>query len=172
VVGGGAGEHEVARLDVAVHQADGVRGVEGVGALGEQRQGDAGIHRAGAGEGRVQIDAAHEPHREVEQPVPLVGLVHRDDVRMVDGGREPRLPDEPLPEPLVARQLGREHLECNLAVQSDVPRPVHQPHAAAGDELLHAVTRDLRARVETRLHERPLSGRCGADTPWAELPSA
>ena len=52
------------------------------------------------------LDAAHEAHRDVQEPVPLVGLVHRDDVRMVDGGRQPRLPHEPFPEPLVAGQLG------------------------------------------------------------------
>ena len=77
-----ADEH-VVRLDVAVHEADGVRGVERVGDLAEQVERAPRVERAVADQvdERRPVDQAH---REVQAVVGLAGVVDRDDVRMVE----------------------------------------------------------------------------------------
>src|SRR5580693_8935744 len=69
-------------------------------------------------------------------------------MRVVNGGRRPRLPDEALPEGLVACQRRSQDLERDQAAQALVPRAEHDGHPAPADLLLQPVARDPRARSE------------------------
>ena len=58
---------------------------------------------------------------------------------MVERGSELGLADEPLPEPIVIGDLGREHLERDLALQSHVLGQIDGAHAAATEQALDPV---------------------------------
>src|SRR6266516_3658708 len=73
---------------------------------------------------------------------------------MVDGGRRPRLADEPLPERLVAGDLWRQDLERHPPVQPDVVGAVDDRHAAPADVLGQPVTCYLRASREITSYRR------------------
>ncbi len=64
-------------------------------------------------------------HRDVEPPVGLAGLVHRDDPGMVEQRGQPGLTQELLAELLVGGELGAQQLERDLPVQARVLGQVH-----------------------------------------------
>ena len=98
-----------------------------------------------------QVGAADELHREVEPVVRLAGLVHRDDVRMVERGLEHRLAAEPGGELRVGREVRREHLQRDRALERELRRLVHDAHPAAPEDALDAVAGD---RLTRREHQR------------------
>ena len=57
--------------------------------------------------------------------------MNRDDVRVREAGRHARLADEPLARIRRLREMGREDLDRNVAVELHVAREVDHPHAAA-----------------------------------------
>jgi len=79
-------------------------------------------------------------------------------VRIVHRGRRPRLPDEPLPEPLVHAQGRRQDLQRDHPAQPLVARQEHLGHAAAADLPLQAVSRDPRAHPDPGSEARYVSG--------------
>ena len=85
------GDQHVGRLDVAVHEAAAVRGVERRRDLPDEPHGALGREPALALDELAQVGALHVAHGEVEDAVGLAGLVDGDDVRVVDRGRELRL---------------------------------------------------------------------------------
>ena len=93
-----ARDQDVGRLDVAVHEPGGVRGVERVGDLGDDARGPRGLEAALAPQQPVQVGARHVAHDEVEVAVLLARRVDRDDVRVVDRRGQPRLALEALAE--------------------------------------------------------------------------
>ena len=84
-----------------------MRRVERARDLPEQRQRPLERQRAVAPEQRPEIAALDVAHGQEELAVLLARLVDRDDVRMVERGREPRLVEEALAEALVPGQLGQ-----------------------------------------------------------------
>ena len=82
-------QQHVRGLDVPVHQARRVRRVQRRG----DRRDDRGHLRGGqlalAFQQALHIPAGHVPHRDVQHPRGLPGLVDRDDVRIVDRRRSP-----------------------------------------------------------------------------------
>ncbi len=79
---------------------------------------------------------------EVQAPV-AAGLVDGDDVRVVQGGRGPRLLLQPAHPPRVVREGGGQELERDFAAQLAVFGGVDLGHAARAERREHAVAPDL-----------------------------
>ncbi len=99
-------DQHVGRLDVAVDQPGRVRGVQRRRHRRDDRRGPGGRQRALPLQKIPDAAAGHVAHRDEQHPVGLARLVHRDDVRVVDRGGRPGLPEEPAPEGLVGGQPG------------------------------------------------------------------
>jgi hypothetical protein len=84
-----AGDQHVGRLDVAVHEAARVRGVQGRADLADDPRGTQRLERALGHQQPAQVRALDQPHRDEQDAVLLVGLEDRDDVRVVDRGGRP-----------------------------------------------------------------------------------
>ena len=116
-------------------------------------------------------------HRQVEQPVDLAGVVDRDDVRVLQGGGDPRLAREALAEARGLGEVGRDDLDGGPAPEVEVLGAVDHAHAAAADPLLDPVAGDHRAeaRVIARVRHDALrlwtpSPGCGCCWPVTTAP--
>ena len=101
-----------------------------------------------------QRPAAHVLHRDVRHAAVLEEVEERDDVGVVEPGREPRLAHEALGE----RRVGGpelEALERDLAVERRLPGEIHDGHPAAcehshdlvaPDSLPHGIAASLTPR--------------------------
>jgi hypothetical protein len=74
--------------------------------------------------------------------------MHRDDVRVIDRRRRPRLAQEPLPEPLIAGQRRRQDLQRHPPVQPLITRAEHHRHPTRADLAFQPVPGHLRARAK------------------------
>ena len=106
-------EH-VARLHVAVDETERVRRVEGARDLADEIDCPLAAQWALLPEDLAQVESVDVAHHEVERPVLLAHGDCRDDMRLVERGRDLRLAEEPLTEPRVERELGDQHLERDL----------------------------------------------------------
>ena len=140
-----AGEQDVGRLDVAVHQSDGVGGVERGGDLRDDRGGPLGREPPLAREQPLQVGAADVAHDEVEVAALLARRVDRDDVRVVDRRRHARLALEALAEPGIGGPLRRDQLEGDGPAERQLGRAIDDAHAAAAGDRLDAAAGDLGA---------------------------
>ena len=86
-----------------------------------------------------EVVPVDEAHRDEERAVLLAGLVDRDDMRVLEGGRHARLALEALAELRVGRELGHDDLERHAATQATVDRKVDHAHAAPPDFALYVV---------------------------------
>ena len=109
-------EQHVGRLHVTVDQPGGVGRIERGRDLADNGARARRVHRAGLAEQRPNVAAADIAHCDEQDAVRLARLEDRDHVRMVNGGSGPRLADEPLPERLIAGDLGRQDLQRHPAV--------------------------------------------------------
>ena len=108
---------------------------------GRAPRGSARSRPASAG----QAAALDQLHREVRPAVVLADLVDRHDVRVVEAGRPPR------PRPgSAARSLGRRRaapariiFRATSRFEADLPGPVDDAHAAAGDLLEQLVVAEV-----------------------------
>ena len=129
-------EQHVARLHVAVHEAARVGGVECVRDLARRSRPRAPASSAPSrAQQRLEVGPVDVAHRDEQAPVDLAGLVDRDDVRVVEAGREPRLPQQPLAEALVLRESRGQHLERDRAARAarrarGTPRPCRPARSA------------------------------------------
>ena len=137
-------EQHVRGLDVAVHEPARVGGVERSGDLLERCGRPRRLERALA-QHRLQVGALDEAHRDVQLPVDLARVVDRDDVRMLDRGRQPRLAQEALAERHVVGELRGEQLQRDVAVEREVVGAVDDAHAAAADQRLDPIAGELGA---------------------------
>ena len=78
-----------------------MRGVQGVGNLGQDVCGAGELEGALRLQDSRQIRAVHVPHGDEQNALSLVRVVDRDDVRVVDGRGGPGLPDEAFAERIV-----------------------------------------------------------------------
>ena len=147
-------QEDVAGLDVAVHEAERVRGLEPVRDLTEDVH-DAGRRESAGGDQRLEARTRDELHGDVELLAMLADLVHRHDVRVVDRGRDARLALEARAGRLVVRDLRRHHLQRDLAPQVDPARAVDDAHPATADHVLDAEVGELRTWLEVRSAHRP-----------------
>ncbi|MGD0928111.1 MAG: hypothetical protein ABR926_23285 [Streptosporangiaceae bacterium] len=63
-------------------------------------------------------------------------------MRVIDGCRCPRLPDEPLPERLICGQCWGQNLQRHQSLKTLIARPEYHRHPACPDLLFQAVSRD------------------------------
>jgi hypothetical protein len=125
------GDQDVGGLDVSVHQAAGVRGVERVRYLVDDRRRPAGLEPSLVRQQGTHIDPVDEPHRDVKHAIALADRMDRDHVRVLDLGRDRRLALEPGPERGVLRELGGDHLQRDGPFGAPLPGPVDDAHPAA-----------------------------------------
>ena len=143
------GDEDVARLHVAVHDAVLVRERERRGDVGTD-VGDLRRREQAVGPDHVAQGATVDVlHHDEGGAVLLAPVEDADDVGLVQAGRRLGLTPEPLDEHRVARELGREDLERDGAVELRVAGEVHVGHAAVRDlaDDLVAVGEDGRGRV-------------------------
>ena len=77
--------------------------------------------------------ALHVAHDEEDEAARLADAMDRDDVRVREAGRRARLAQEPLARRVGAREVRRQHLDGDVAVELHVAREVDDPHAAAAE---------------------------------------
>jgi hypothetical protein len=118
------GDEDVRRLDVAMHDAGVVRRVERSGNLLDDLDRALRGQRALAAQQLAQVDALDIRHRDVQEAVLLAAAQDAHDVWIRHRGDELHLAQEALAEPLVARQLGGEQLQCH-GRSVGVAREVH-----------------------------------------------
>ena len=133
-----AGEQDVLRLDVAVHDAVRVRVLERARHVAQHRHGRVRREPPVAAEPRAQRLALDERHRVVRQPVALPGGEHRHDVRVLQPRGDADLAREPLgAHPL--GELGREHLHDDAPAERRLLGHEHARHPAAAELALEGV---------------------------------
>ncbi len=81
------GHQRVGGFDVAVHQSDGMGGVERGGQLLNYVHGPWRAHRPVALQQLVHVDAVDHRHHQKQPAVDLPGVMDRDDVRLGQPGR-------------------------------------------------------------------------------------
>jgi len=136
--GGAAGEQNVVRLDVAVHDAALVRiGECARDVLHDRhrlRHGEATVREQSCAE-RLAVDVWHD---EIRQPVGDAGAQHAHDVGMLQTGRQQDLAAEPIDRDGGGHVL-RKHLDGYAALQRVVERDEDARHAATLELTLDGV---------------------------------
>jgi hypothetical protein len=132
--------------------------VECVGQLRADREGTRRLERALLPEECLQVAALDVSHHEVEPAVEFACVVDRHDVRMLQRSGELGLGQEPLPEAIVCRSLGRDQLHGDGPFQAAVVSAVDDSHSASADQFVDPVAEDLGAD--------PLPGRRHPATIW------
>ena len=131
-------EQDVLRLDVAMDDALPLGVSQRVG----HRPGDPQrVRQRELGLARQAVPerlALHVGHGEPEPAGRFTGVVDRQDVRVVEPGGEPDLPDEPLGAQRV-RQLGMEDLQGDGAVVPEIAGEIDRGHAATAELALEQV---------------------------------
>jgi hypothetical protein len=132
----GRGEHDVRRLDVAVHDPGGVGHLERRADVGGQLERPLGEQPALVVDDVAQRATGDELHDDVRDAVRvLAGVVDRHDARRVQRGRGLRLPPEPGLEGRVPCEVRPEHLDGHVAAEPDVDALADVGHAAGPDAL-------------------------------------
>ncbi len=131
-------QQDVLGLDVAVDHTVAVRVVQGRGDLPRQLRGVFDREPAFTVQANAQRLALHHRHHVIEEPVGLARIVQRQDVRMIEPGRDPDLAQEPFGAEH-GRQLRPQHLERDPAVVPQVLGQVDRCHAALAELPLDAV---------------------------------
>ena len=139
-----ARDQHVGGLDVPVDEAALVGGVECVRDLGDDARRPLRLEAAAAPDQGLEVRPLDPAHRDEERALGLPRLVDGDDVRMVDRGREQRLPLEALAEAVVVGQVRSDELQRHGALQRQLGRVVDDSHTAAPGEGLDPVSRHLR----------------------------
>ena len=129
-----------------MHEPFRVRRVQRAPDLGHQRHRHGGVHRPVTVEPRLQILPLHETRDEEQRPVGLPCSMHREDVRVLDRSRQPRLAQKPLAKPWILGQLRRHQLQRHRAVKGLVPCPVDDTHPAPTHDPLDPVAGEGLAR--------------------------
>src|SRR5512144_1949322 len=85
---------------------------------------------------RLTLDVAHH---EEDEAVGLADAMDRHDVRMRESRGRARLAEEPLARLRAAREVRRQHLDGDVAVELHVAREVDDSHPAAAELALQRV---------------------------------
>jgi len=126
-------QHDVRRLDVAMHDREALRVVERVGHLRHQLRGRRVRQALAFLEDLLQRAALEQLHRDVGDALVHADVVDGDDVGVVEAAGRARLAQEALAHLVhdVGRQVGQQRLDGHLALDERVDRPVHGAHRAA-----------------------------------------
>jgi hypothetical protein len=126
-------------FDVSMDEAARMRGVEGRRHLGHDRRGVGRIERPLRAQHAAEVAAADQVHRHEEESLILARVVDRDDVRVADGDRDPRLLREAPAETRVLGEIGRDHLQGHDVIERQVRGPVDDSHPALAGHALDPV---------------------------------
>ena len=151
-------EQDVVGLDVAMHHAVLMRVGERVADLPEDAPHLGRIECAAIVNALRQRVAVDERHHEEDEAVLLVDAVDRDDARVRELRRRLRLAKESRTDLGAERELGRQELDRDRALETAILRAIHDPHAAAADlpiELIRGIEHalDVRAQLGVRLRD-------------------
>ena len=144
-------DEDVRGLHVAVDEPACVRRVERGCDLAHNRERPPHGQRALVGDQRLQVGALDAGHRDPEQAVVLARVVDRDDVRVVERGREPGLAQEAVAEVGVA-EARREELQRGPAAEAHVLGAVDDACAAAAELLDDPIAAELGADALVEFH--------------------
>ncbi len=133
------GQQDVRGLDVAVHEAGGVRLVQRRADLRDDPRRPLGRQPALAPDEAADVVAGDVAHRDVRDPALVARVIDRDDVGVIDRRRDLRLAHEPVADRLVLEQPGRDDLQRDRAIERELRRPVDDAHAAAAGDRLDPV---------------------------------
>jgi hypothetical protein len=151
-LGAGTRQHHVAGLQVAVHDPGAVRGVERLSDLRAEAQ-DLRQRQRSLREALRERLALDQLEHHVVQLVALdaraADVVDRTDVRVVQRRDALRLALEAGAELGVRRELRRQQLDGDLAVELRVARAVDLAHAAGAERSGHLVAAEARGHRET-----------------------
>ena len=93
------------------------------------------------------------------------GVEHRHDIRMIERGGDPGLPQEALDHQRIRPRP--QELERHVPPEPVVVRPVHHAHAALAEDVEDAVVRDdLRVHTLARMLHGGRSEAISASTTW------
>ena len=137
------GDEHVAGLDVPVHHAVGVRGVERLGDLGDQADRPLGRQRTAAADQRAEVGPVDEAHVDEQPAVDLAVVVDGDDVRLAQPRDGVGLALEAALVLGVIGQRGGQQFQCDLAVAPRVIGAVDLAHATRTDDALDPVLAEL-----------------------------
>ena len=124
-------------------------GIQRRGDLSHESYGPKAFEPSRRGDGHPQVDALHEPHRDVGHAVLFAGPVDGDYVRVVDRRGEARLSYESLPEALLVGQVRRNELQRHGTAKRELDRVIDDTHPAATHDLIDPEIRENRARGAT-----------------------
>ena len=110
------GDEDVRRLDVAMNDARGVGGVEGVGDFDGQFQRRFEIEPLDC-HALAQVRALEELHGDEDDPVLLANLINRADVGVVQSRQSARFTLKARYQLCIAGQFRLHHLDGDIAVQ-------------------------------------------------------
>ena len=141
-------DHHVLGLEVAVDQALGVRGRQ------PAPRGEEQLEHLGPGRSRretlLERRALDELHRDVDEPLVLADVVHRDHVRVGEAGHRHGLAQQTTRLATLAAGAGVHDLQRDLAIELWIVGPEHDTHAARAQAGDHDVAPDATARLDRR----------------------
>ena len=140
------GDQEVRGLDVLVHDAAGVRVVQGPCDLGDDVQRTCGSQRPVTQRG-LGVGALDVLHRDPQLAgVGLTPAEHAHDVGMLEASGDVGFVEETATQVLIVAQVRSKHLERFAARQGGALHEVDGAHRSDGQDPLHAVTGDVGGR--------------------------
>ncbi len=135
------GHEDVAALDVAMDDAEAVRGVQRVGDLDAHFDQRVDRERSAVDAPPQRLAADHLHHEERQIAVPP-DVEQRADIRMVERGRGPGFALEALEGDRILRELHRKEFDGDLPAEPRVLGPVDDTHAAFANFLQQAIVRN------------------------------
>ncbi len=146
------GDEHIARLDVAVDHSVAMRVRQRPGDIGGDFGGPVGVQRSGRAQDRRQGPAVDELHDDEVGTAVLAPVEDGHDVGVRQVGCRLGLAAEAFHERPVHRQLGKEHLESDRAVEQLVVGAIHLGHAAACHQMRELVASREHPGCFGRLH--------------------
>ena len=95
--------------------------------------------RAGSLDPIAQCLAVHEAHHEEHEVAACLDEVNRHDIGMREAGGGPRLLEKPVPLVGARREVRREQLDRDRAVERHITGEQHDPHAASAELALDRI---------------------------------
>jgi len=135
-------DEDVPGLDVPVDESSGMCGAEGVGDLLENR--DRPVRRQPLRvflQEPAEVGPFHVMHGDEEHALHIPGAVDRDDVGMIERGRQTRFAQEALAKSLVVGELARKQLDRDRPSEVELLGEVDLPHPASSEQPKKPVAR-------------------------------